>query len=70
MAPRPVLFIYGQHDQPNVRALTPSYYRAAREPKTLWRVAGAGHTGGIDTRPREYERRVVAFLDNALLDSG
>ena len=30
MAPRPLLFIYGQHDQPNVRALTPSYYKAAR----------------------------------------
>ena len=29
IAPRPVLFIYGQHDQPNVRGLTPSYYNAA-----------------------------------------
>ena len=67
MAPRPLLFIYGQRDQPNVRALTPSYYKAAREPKALWRIAGAGHTGGIDTQPREYERRVVAFFDRALL---
>ena len=67
MAPRPLLFIYGQRDQPNVRALTPSYYKAAREPKALWQVAGAGHTGGIDTQPREYERRVVAFFDRALL---
>ena len=67
MAPRPLLFIYGQRDQPNVRALTPSYYKAAPEPKTLWRIAGAGHTGGIDAQPREYERRVVAFFDRALL---
>ena len=67
MAPRPLLFIYGQRDQPNVRALTPSYYKAARGPKALWRIAGAGHTGGIDTQPREYERRVVAFFHRALL---
>ena len=33
IAPRPVLFIYGQHDQPNVRGLTPSYYNAAGPPE-------------------------------------
>jgi fermentation-respiration switch protein FrsA (DUF1100 family) len=66
IAPRPVFFIYGEHDQPNVRELTPGYYAAARGPKQLWEVAGASHTGGIDTRPREYERRVVAFFDHAL----
>ena len=69
IAPRPVLFIYGQHDQSNVRALTPNYYRAAGEPKSLWRVPGASHTGGIDTHPREYERRVIAFFDRALQGS-
>jgi uncharacterized protein len=67
IAPRPVLFIYGQHDQPNVRGLTPSYYRAAGEPKAIWHVAGASHTGAIDSQPREYERRVIAFFDHALL---
>ncbi|TML61857.1 MAG: hypothetical protein E6G18_02180 [Actinobacteria bacterium] len=69
IAPRPVLFIYGEHDQPNVRALTPSYYRAAGGPKSLWRIPGASHTGGIDTHPREYERRVIGFFDRALLNS-
>ena len=67
IAPRPVFFIYGEHDQPNVRALTPRYYRNAGEPKALWRVSGAGHTGGIDAQPREYERRVIGFFDRALL---
>ncbi len=67
MAPRPLLFIYGQHDQPNVRALTPSYYKAAGGLKTLWRVPGASHTGGIDARPREYEQRVIGFFDHTLL---
>jgi dienelactone hydrolase len=67
IAPRPVLFIYGQHDQPNVRGLTPSYYKAAREPKAIWQVPAATHTGAIDSHPREYERRVIAFFDHALL---
>jgi fermentation-respiration switch protein FrsA (DUF1100 family) len=66
IAPRPVFFIYGEHDQTNVRELTPGYYAAARGPKQLWEVAGASHTGAIDIRPREYERRVVAFFDHAL----
>ncbi len=67
ISPRPVLFIYGQHDQDNVRELTPGYYAAAGQPKALWQVPGASHTGGIDAHPREYEQRVVAFLRHALL---
>jgi dienelactone hydrolase len=67
IAPRPVLFIYGEHDQANVRELTPGYYAAAGAPKALWEVPGASHTGGIDAHPRQYERRVIAFFDHALL---
>ena len=33
-------------------------------------VPGAEHTGGIDAHPAEYERRVVRFYDQALLDKG
>ena len=67
IAPRPVLFIYGEHDQSNVIDLTPRYYAKAGQPKALWKVPGASHTGGIDARPRDYERHVIAFLDRALL---
>jgi pimeloyl-ACP methyl ester carboxylesterase len=67
IAPRPVFFIYGQHDQDNVRELTPTYFVAAGKPKAIWEVRGASHTGGIDSHPRKYEQRVIAFFDNALL---
>jgi pimeloyl-ACP methyl ester carboxylesterase len=70
ISPRPVFFIYGQHDQDNVRELNPGYYAHAGQPKTLWQVAGASHTGGIDAQPREYEQRVIAFLEAALLGKG
>jgi hypothetical protein len=40
---------------------------AAGEPKAIWKVPGSGHTGGLDARPAEYERRVIGFFDRALL---
>ncbi|MEZ5237430.1 MAG: hypothetical protein R2716_00175 [Microthrixaceae bacterium] len=33
---------------------------------TVWNVVGAGHTGGYETRPDEWTRRVVSFLDQSL----
>jgi hypothetical protein len=29
-------------------------------------VSNAHHTGAIDAQPHEYERRVIAFFDDAL----
>ena len=45
----------------------PKYYAAAGEPKQLWNVPGAEHTGGLKAQPEEYERRVVDFYDRELL---
>jgi uncharacterized protein len=68
VSPTPIFLIYAGHGQGG-EDLNPAYYRAAREPKTLWQIPEAGHTGGIEARPREYEERVVAFFDQALLES-
>jgi hypothetical protein len=62
----PALFIYATPGQGGEN-LTPTYYEAARGPKQLW-AADGGHTGAIDAEPQEYERRVVGFFDDALLD--
>jgi uncharacterized protein len=67
ISPTPVLFIYGEHGQEGERNLNPTYYRSARRPKAIWKVPGSGHTGGINARPKEYERRVVGFFNRALL---
>jgi hypothetical protein len=66
IAPRSVFFIYGEAGQTNEINLTQKYYAAAGEPKSLWQVANAGHTRGLSVRPREYERRVLAFFDRRL----
>jgi hypothetical protein len=67
IAPRPVFVIYALPGQGGEAELSQAFYDAAREPKTIWHVPGAGHTGGIEAQPEEYERRVVAFFDDALL---
>jgi uncharacterized protein len=63
IAPRPVFLIHGEHDN---NRLNPDYYRAAGAPKQIWEAKG-GHIDGIARQPAEYERRVVDFLDGALL---
>jgi uncharacterized protein len=67
IAPRPLLLIYAIPGMGGEDTRQPKYYAAAREPKAIWRVPGSKHTGGIDAQPQEYERRVIAFLDRALL---
>jgi hypothetical protein len=69
IAPRPVFLIYAVPGQGGEAELTQTFYEAAREPKAIWRVPGSGHTGGIEARPQEYERRVIGFFDDALLDN-
>ena len=64
IAPRPLFLI---HSGIATERLNELYHRIAGEPKTLWEIPGAGHTGGLDARPDEYERRVVGFFDEALL---
>jgi MYXO-CTERM domain-containing protein len=61
------LFVYGQRGQPAEKPANETFYAVAHSPKGLWEVPGSGHVGGIDARPREYERRVVGFFDRTLL---
>jgi len=69
IAPPPVFFIYAVPGQGGEAELTEAFYEAAREPKDIWLVPGAEHTGGIEAQPEEYERRVVGFFDDTLLES-
>ena len=66
IAPRPIFLVYAGRGGGG-EELQPHYFEAAREPKTLWRIPEATHTGGLDARPDEYEQRVIGFFDSALL---
>ncbi len=69
IAPRPVFLIWTRNGV-DTEVLNREYYKAARGPKTLWEIPEARHVGGLAARPAEYERRVVAFFDSALLKPG
>jgi uncharacterized protein len=66
IAPRPVFFIYATGGQGG-EELSEDFYESAGQPKEVWEVPEGGHVGGAEARPREYERRVIAFFDEALL---
>jgi hypothetical protein len=65
VAPRP-LFLIAAAKNPPEKKVAPAYRRAAGPTASFW-LAQTGHTQSLQTFPREYERRVVGFLDRALL---
>jgi uncharacterized protein len=67
IAPRPVFLIYAVPGIGEEDTRQPQFFAAAGEPKSIWRVPGSEHTGGIEAQPAEYARRVLEFLDGALL---
>lgn len=66
IAPRAVFLIWAGRGQGGEEQ-NADYYAAAGSPRLRWEIPEAGHTGGLDARPAEYERRVVAFFDRHLL---
>lgn len=58
----PVLIASGSADRHTTLPETQRLYAAARGPKSLWIVEGAGHVDLHAFAPAEYERRIGAFL--------
>jgi len=67
IAPRSVFLIWADPGMGGEDVRQPKYYAAAGQPKQIWKVPAAEHTGGLKAQPAEYERRVVGFYDRALL---
>ncbi len=67
LSPRPVLILHGTLDE--IIPVENAYrlYDAAKEPKELYIVEGAGHGLLPQTGGEEYVRRVVGFFDRYLL---
>ena len=68
ISPRPLFLIYSGHPLGG-EELNEQFYVAAGQPKILWKIGDAKHTGGLSAHPAEYERRVIGFFDNRLLNS-
>ncbi len=63
----PVFLIAGTEDRRTTLSESRRIFRAARQPKSFWAVSGAGHEDFHRSAPAEYERRVLNFLDHALI---
>jgi dienelactone hydrolase len=64
----PAFLIYAERGQGG-EFLSEEYADAAGPGTQLWRTDST-HMGGYDSDPEEYERRVTAFFDDALLNLG
>lgn len=62
----PLLLIAGTHDAHTTQPETERLYAAARIPKELWIVPGAGHFNMHTYAGREYEQRITGFLSDYL----
>ena len=63
---QPVFLIWTKQGESEV--LTPDFYERAEGPEDAsGRSPTAATPRRLETRPQEYEQRVVAFLDEALL---
>ncbi len=62
ISPRPVFLIHGLNDTIIPPDNGERNFAAAGEPKEVWWVPGACHTGSRDTTGAEYDRRVADFF--------
>jgi len=62
ISPRPVFIIHGLADKVVPPANSLRNFAAARPPKKLWLVPGAGHNGSRTVAGAEYVQRIVAFF--------
>ena len=66
ISPRPLLIITGAVDEDTPVPVMERLFAAARAPKDMWVVSGAGHGGYAEAAPVEYPRRVRAFFEATL----
>ena len=66
VAPTPLLLIAAGSIPGEIR-VNRAYVEAAGDPVELWALPDVAHTNAIDQVASEYERRVVEYLDTALL---
>jgi fermentation-respiration switch protein FrsA (DUF1100 family) len=67
IAPRPMFLIYASKGTGGEeKRANRAFYRAAGGPKAIWEIPEAGHVGGLEARPGEYEQRVTGFFDRSL----
>jgi fermentation-respiration switch protein FrsA (DUF1100 family) len=66
ISPRPIFIIHGLADKAVLPANSQRNCMAAKEPKQIWWVRGAGHAQSRAVAGSLYVQRVVSFFRDAL----
>lgn len=66
IAPRPLLLMHGTEDQSVSLWQSQALFDAAKQPKSLWILEGAGHTTLYNHDPQQFEKKVLSFLEQHL----
>ena len=66
ISPRPLLLIYGDHDEVAPPGSAEAMFAAACDPVERWLVPGAGHGSSFEIVPDAYGARLLRFFDAAL----
>ena len=69
VSPRPILILGGDADPTIPEFMTRKLFAAAKEPKELWIVHGAGHGNYVQIAPQEYQNQLVGFFLKTLSPS-
>jgi uncharacterized protein len=65
IAPRPLFLIHGDADRIVSVKMSQRLYAAAKEPKQLWIVPGAGHLRAHHEQRETYEKRISDFFESS-----
>ncbi len=66
ISPRPIFIIHGTADDIVPPENSERNYAAAKQPKQIWWVPGAGHVQARTLDPNDYDSRVVQFFRQSL----
>jgi dienelactone hydrolase len=66
ISPRPLFILMGGQDQMVDPQSGQRLYAAASDPKSLWFDPTVGHVSFLQSRPHEFEQKVVGFFDQVL----
>ena len=70
ISPRPVYIVHGTGDTVAPPDAGRKLYEAANEPRFLWEAANIQHMMIYLDNPRKYQRRLLGFFEEWLLDKG
>jgi hypothetical protein len=60
------VFLIWAPDGGTSETVSPLYRRLVGTSASIWATPGVKHLEGLQSHPREFERRVVGFFDRAL----